>query len=287
MIAYGRAPNGSFSAFCRKADRPLAIAWWFALSLRGLLPALFAIAMGVLVGAVQRGNSLAAPLTAVGVVFVLLQVLSPLHQAIGANLGSRVAAWLYDRADHAPASRPPGMGHLEDPRLTTDLDHGARLRPRHQWTTAVDFDGLHRVRAGRAGRRSWRRRWCWPPTPGGRRCCWPARGSRRIGCCAKARVARSQHRRSSRGAAARRLRVSPGGRSAGRQGTAAVRTGGMDGRAIHLAAPALARSAMAGDALARAAGVVEPVDRAGGQRHRVLGDRCRCRRRDAWRWDAS
>ena len=41
-----------------KADRPLAIAWWFALLLRGLLPALFAIAMGVLVGAVQRSDSL-------------------------------------------------------------------------------------------------------------------------------------------------------------------------------------------------------------------------------------
>ena len=37
-----------------KADRPLAIAWWFVLVLRGVLPALFAIAMGVLVGAVQR-----------------------------------------------------------------------------------------------------------------------------------------------------------------------------------------------------------------------------------------
>ena len=45
-----------------KADRPLAIAWWAVLGLRGLLPALFAIAMGVLVGSVQRGSSLAMPL---------------------------------------------------------------------------------------------------------------------------------------------------------------------------------------------------------------------------------
>jgi hypothetical protein len=30
-----------------RADRPLAAAWWFVLLLRGLLPALFAIAMGV------------------------------------------------------------------------------------------------------------------------------------------------------------------------------------------------------------------------------------------------
>ena len=40
-----------------KADRPLAFVWWALLLLRGVLPALFAIAMGVLIGAVQRGDS--------------------------------------------------------------------------------------------------------------------------------------------------------------------------------------------------------------------------------------
>jgi ABC-type multidrug transport system fused ATPase/permease subunit len=110
-----------------RADRPLAFAWWFALLLRGLLPALFAIAMGALVGAVQRGDPLATPLAMAGAVFVLLQILSPLHQAIGANLGSRTAAWLYDELTIACVG-PPGMGHLEDPRLTTDL------------TMARDFD---------------------------------------------------------------------------------------------------------------------------------------------------
>jgi len=103
-----------------KADRPLAIAWWAALGLRGLLPALFAIAMGALVGAVQRGNPLATPLVAVGAVFVLLQITPPFHHAVGSNLGSRVAAWLYDQLTIACVT-PPGMGHLEDPRLTADL----------------------------------------------------------------------------------------------------------------------------------------------------------------------
>jgi ABC-type multidrug transport system fused ATPase/permease subunit len=110
-----------------RASRPLAIAWWCVLLLRGTLPALFAIAMGVLVGAVGRGAPLAMPLSVAGAVFVLLQILSPLHQAIGANLGSRTAAWLYDELTTA-CVRPPGMGHLEDPRLTTDL------------TMARDFD---------------------------------------------------------------------------------------------------------------------------------------------------
>src|ERR1700704_1690496 len=103
-----------------KADPGLAAAWWIALLLRGILPAAFAIAMGVLVGAVQGGRPLAGPLAFVGAIFVLLQVLSPIHQALGANLGDRTAAWLYDRLTEA-CVRPPGMGHLEDPTLTSDL----------------------------------------------------------------------------------------------------------------------------------------------------------------------
>jgi ABC-type multidrug transport system fused ATPase/permease subunit len=110
-----------------KADPALAGAWWVALVLRGLLPALFGIAMGLLVAAVQRGAGLAAPLTFAGIVFVLLQILAPIHQAVSANLGDRTAAWLYDRLT-AACVQPPGMGHLEDPKLTGDL------------TVARDFD---------------------------------------------------------------------------------------------------------------------------------------------------
>jgi ABC-type multidrug transport system fused ATPase/permease subunit len=110
-----------------KADRTLAIAWWAIVILRGVLPAVFAIAMGVLVAAVEHGDSLVPGLTLVGIVFILLQVLTPIHQAVGANLGDRTAAWLYDRLTDA-CVRPPGMGHLEDPKLTSDL------------TAARDFD---------------------------------------------------------------------------------------------------------------------------------------------------
>jgi len=103
-----------------KAGRPLAAVWWTVLLLRGVLPALFAIAMGWLVGAVSHRGPLGPPLALVGTIFVLLQVLAPLHHAIAQNLGSRTAAWLYDELTEA-CVRPPGMGHLEDPSLTTDL----------------------------------------------------------------------------------------------------------------------------------------------------------------------
>jgi ABC-type multidrug transport system fused ATPase/permease subunit len=109
-----------FFAALPRADASLAAAWWLVLLLRGALPVVFAVAMGLLVAAVQHGSGLAGPLAFVGVVFVLLQVLTPIHQAIGANLGDRTAAWLYDRLTHA-CVRPPGMAHLEDPALTTDL----------------------------------------------------------------------------------------------------------------------------------------------------------------------
>jgi ABC-type multidrug transport system fused ATPase/permease subunit len=103
-----------------RADAPLAAAWWTVLLLRGVLPAAFAIAMGALVGAVQHGTRLTQPLVATGIVFVLLQVLTPIQQAISANLGDRMAAWLYDCLTTACVS-PPGIGHLEDPTLAADL----------------------------------------------------------------------------------------------------------------------------------------------------------------------
>jgi ABC-type multidrug transport system fused ATPase/permease subunit len=116
-----------FFAVLPRADRVLAVVWWAVLVLRGVLPALFAVAIGRLVGAVQRGEDLAGPLVLVGAVFVPLQVLPPIHQVVGTLLGSRTAAWLYDRLTFA-CVRPPGMGHLEDPKLTSDL------------TMARDFD---------------------------------------------------------------------------------------------------------------------------------------------------
>jgi ATP-binding cassette subfamily B protein len=113
-------PEWKFFAVLPRADRTLAAAWWALLVLRGVLPAAFAVAMGVLIRAVGRREPLGAPLALIGVVFVLLQVLTPIHQALSANLGSRVAAWLYDRLTEA-CVRPPGMGHLEDAKLTGDL----------------------------------------------------------------------------------------------------------------------------------------------------------------------
>ena len=116
-----------FFAVLPKADTALAVLWWTILVLRGLLPVAFALAMGSIISRVQRGETLAGSLLLTGVVFVLLQILAPIHQAVCANLGDRTAAWLNDRLTEA-CVRPPGIGHLEDPKLTNDL------------TVARDFD---------------------------------------------------------------------------------------------------------------------------------------------------
>jgi ATP-binding cassette, subfamily B, bacterial len=116
-----------FFAALVRADGRLAAAWWVTLVLRGVLPAVFAVAMGVLIAAVEHDGALGAPLAVVGVIFVVLQVLPPVHTALGYNLGDRTSAWLYDRLTDA-CVRPPGIAHLEDPELTSDL------------TVARDFD---------------------------------------------------------------------------------------------------------------------------------------------------
>ena len=116
-----------FFSVLPKADAGLAAAWWVVLVLRGVLPVVLAIVMGVLVTAVQHRAPLAGALAAMGIVFVTLQVLPPIHTAVGTNLGDRTAAWLYDRLTEA-CVRPAGIAHLEDPELASDL------------TTARDFD---------------------------------------------------------------------------------------------------------------------------------------------------
>jgi ABC-type multidrug transport system fused ATPase/permease subunit len=135
-------PAWIFFAALPKADPVLALAWYGVVVLHGILPASFAIAMGVLVSAVQvaaaaaqaavdaaggAGAGLAVPLALVGVIFVLLQVVTPLQTALSHNLGDRMAAFLYDRLTEA-AVRPRGIAHLEDAALTSDL------------TAARDFD---------------------------------------------------------------------------------------------------------------------------------------------------
>jgi ATP-binding cassette, subfamily B, bacterial len=103
-----------------RADRAMSRGWWSLIWVRALLPAVLSVATGVAVGAVQHRSSLVVPLCVVGIAFVVLQVVGPLHTALSNNLGNRTAAWLYDELCDACLSAD-GIGHLEDATLATDL----------------------------------------------------------------------------------------------------------------------------------------------------------------------
>src|SRR5262249_36577968 len=108
------------AAALSRADRPMAAGWWTVLGVRGLLPAGFSIATGVVVGAIGHHASLPVPLLLVGALCVGLQVLGPLPTALSPTLGDRPSAWLFDELTGC-AVAVPGIGHLEDPELAAAL----------------------------------------------------------------------------------------------------------------------------------------------------------------------
>jgi ATP-binding cassette, subfamily B, bacterial len=113
-------PEWKFFGVLFRASPALATAWWLLLVLRAAMPALLAVATGVLIAAVQGDSSLTGPLVFVAVVFVGLQVLTPVQQAVSANIGAVASDWMNDRLLVATVT-PPGMGHLESPELADDL----------------------------------------------------------------------------------------------------------------------------------------------------------------------
>ena len=82
-----------FFGVLHRADRRLAVAWWALLLAQGLLPAGVAVAMGWLVGGVQGGGPLGAPLAGAGVVVVAMQVVHVDNRPEGLWTGLRDLFW--------------------------------------------------------------------------------------------------------------------------------------------------------------------------------------------------
>jgi ABC-type multidrug transport system fused ATPase/permease subunit len=102
------------------AHRWLTVAWWALVVVRGLLPPALTISMGVLVGAVQRHQPLGPPLAFLGVAFIAVNALGPLHSTVSFSLGSRAGDFLHDRLV-AACTGPTGIVHLERADLADDL----------------------------------------------------------------------------------------------------------------------------------------------------------------------
>jgi ATP-binding cassette, subfamily B, bacterial len=116
-----------FFAVLPKADPVLATVWWILLILTGTMPAIFAVAIGLIVSVIEQGQPVGGPIALAGLVFVLMLIMSPIQTAVSMNLGNKVSAWLNEALIRS-CVEPPGIGHLEDPDLAEDL------------TTAREFD---------------------------------------------------------------------------------------------------------------------------------------------------
>jgi ABC-type multidrug transport system fused ATPase/permease subunit len=116
-----------FFATLWKSHPALTATWWALILFQGVLPAGFVLAVGMLVGAVAEGAPLLTPLLMISVVFVLMQLLTPLHSQVGSLLGEHVSDRLHDRLLVAALS-PEGVAHLEDREHMDEL------------TAARDFD---------------------------------------------------------------------------------------------------------------------------------------------------
>ncbi len=120
-------PEWQFFAVLPKADPVLATVWWALLILTGTMPAIFAVATGLTVRAIEQSQPVGGPLALTGMVFVLMLIMSPIQTAVSMNLGNKVSAWLNEVLIRS-CVEPPGIGHLEDSDLAEDL------------TTAREFD---------------------------------------------------------------------------------------------------------------------------------------------------
>jgi len=120
MARMGRHQQIIFFRTLFRASPVGAGLWWGLLLVGGLIPAVFALATGSVIRAVESDGSLAGPLVVIGVVFVAMQVIGPVHSAIGQNLGRLAADWMNDRLLRATTA-PRGIAHLENPDLAAEL----------------------------------------------------------------------------------------------------------------------------------------------------------------------
>ncbi|MFI9385824.1 ABC transporter ATP-binding protein [Kutzneria sp. NPDC052558] len=107
---------GEFVRALWRAHRGLAAAWWLLAVAQAVLPALFAYEVGALIAAADP----TASLIALGMVFLLMQVLAPVHGQVSTNLGDHLSSRLQDRLLTATTG-PPGIAHLESRELAGQL----------------------------------------------------------------------------------------------------------------------------------------------------------------------
>ncbi|MFI9503355.1 ABC transporter ATP-binding protein [Nocardia sp. NPDC052566] len=143
-------PMVQLFAALRQASPNRAVAWWSLLIIGAVLPSVFAVLTGQVIGRVSApdGGRLVPALVALGVCFLLMQVLPHAESVVSMSLGSRLANWLNERQMRASVA-PEGLGHLEHPDLAAirDVDRSMSGPPLY---LAIYFvrGSLHRFLVG-------------------------------------------------------------------------------------------------------------------------------------------
>jgi ATP-binding cassette subfamily B protein len=109
-----------FLTLLHRVDPALGAAWWAFVVVRAVLPAAFAVSMGVLISAVKDGQALGPRLWTTGVLFALMEALPPVNAALSANLAQKTTTYLHDALLEASLS-PAGIAHLERPEINDRL----------------------------------------------------------------------------------------------------------------------------------------------------------------------
>ena len=179
-----------FFANLPRAGRPLAFGWWALILLRSVLPPLFAVTTGAVIGAVQGETSTTGPLRGDGGGLrgaPGLRAAAPDRQREPGEPRVGVAVRRPHRLLRRPARhRPPG-----GPDAGRRHHRGAGVRQRPPRAADGGEPAVHRHRPDRPRDRASRRRWCCSATRGGRPWCWWPRGERPTGCSARARSGRT------------------------------------------------------------------------------------------------
>ncbi len=225
--------------------------------------------MGLVVGAVEDGRPLGAPLAFMGAVFVLLQVLAsdppggqreprePYRRVPPRSPHARVRAATRHGSPRAPGAR-------QRPDMARDFDIGMTGPP---LAISMDFIAIGLVdMVGGIAQAILLARYRVVGCPRARR--RVARDA--LAAARELDLARPQHRRSARGAAPRRILVPARSRRAGFEGGPPVRPPRLDGRAVRRSPSSPVRPPMARHPAARAVGARELGARPRRQRARVL-----------------
>ena len=126
-------------------NRPLARRLVVVSVVQGLLPTVFTVAGGRLVGAAQEGRSLALPLVVVAAAFFAGELIQNLTVAVVEGFREQVEARRRERV-MAACQRPPGIAHTED----ADVLDMVRQATDNEWPNTSAFAmgvfGLLRVR---------------------------------------------------------------------------------------------------------------------------------------------